>query len=77
MKEEVTEHFLEIDPDCAKDVDAILYNITKEIVRDKIINRGIRPDGRSMEQIRPYGAKLVCCPARTAAPCLPAARPRL
>ena len=48
VKEEVTEHFLEVNPDCAKDVDAILYNLTKEIVRDKIINRGIRPDGRTM-----------------------------
>lgn len=62
VKQEVTEHFLEIDPDCAKDVDAILYNITKEIVRDKIINRGIRPDGRSMEQIRPIWCEVGLLP---------------
>ena len=62
VKQEVTEHFLEIDPDCAKDVDAILYNITKEIVRDKIINRGIRPDGRTMEQIRPIWCEVGLLP---------------
>lgn len=62
VKEEVTEHFLEVNPDCAKDVDAILYNLTKEIVRDKIINRGIRPDGRTMEQIRPIWCEVGLLP---------------
>ncbi|MDO4568186.1 MAG: polyribonucleotide nucleotidyltransferase [Clostridia bacterium] len=40
-------------PGCAKDVDSILYGFTKEIVRDKIINKGIRPDGRGYTDIRP------------------------
>ena len=53
VKQETIEAFAESYPDSAKDIDAILYNITKEIVRDKIINRGIRPDGRKMEEIRP------------------------
>ncbi len=53
VKKEAVEHFAEQFPESAKDVDAILYNLTKEVVRDKIINRGVRPDGRSMEQIRP------------------------
>ncbi len=53
VKKETVEHFAEQFPESGKDVDAILYNITKEIVRDKIINRGVRPDGRKMDEIRP------------------------
>ena len=62
VKAEVTEHFAENFPDSAKDVDAILYNITKEIVRDKIINRGIRPDGRKQEEIRPIWSEVGILP---------------
>ncbi|MCI6967324.1 polyribonucleotide nucleotidyltransferase [bacterium] len=62
VKTEVTEHFAENFPDSAKDVDAILYNITKEIVRDKIINRGIRPDGRKQEEIRPIWSEVGILP---------------
>ena len=40
-------------PDDGKDIDAILYNMTKEVMRDKIINKKIRPDGRGQEEIRP------------------------
>ncbi len=53
VKQEAIEHFSEAFPESAKDVDSILYNLTKEVVRDKIINHGVRPDGRTMEQIRP------------------------
>ena len=62
VKTEVTEHFAENFLDSAKDVDAILYNITKEIVRDKIINRGIRPDGRKQEEIRPIWSEVGILP---------------
>ena len=53
VKEETTAHFAEAYPDSEKDVDSILYTLTKEIVRDKIINRHIRPDGRKQDEIRP------------------------
>lgn len=53
VKAETIEHFAGEYPDSAKDIDAILYTVTKEIVRDKIINHGVRPDGRSYEDIRP------------------------
>lgn len=53
LKEETIAHFEEEYPDCAGDVDTVLYDIKKEIVRDKIINRGIRPDGRAHDEIRP------------------------
>ena len=58
VKEETIEAFSETYPDSAKDVDAILYNITKEIVRDKIINRHIRPDGRALDEIRPIWSEV-------------------
>ncbi len=53
VKEEVTAAFAEEYPGSADDIDAILYSLTKEVVRDKIINKGIRPDGRKHDEIRP------------------------
>ncbi len=50
---ETKEHFAEIYPESGKDIDAILYNITKESVRAMILDEGIRPDNRSCEEIRP------------------------
>lgn len=50
---EVKEHFAEIYPDSEKTIGDILYKMTKEKVRAKIINHGVRPDGRSLEEIRP------------------------
>ena len=53
VKAETRAAFAEEYPDDAKDVDAILYNMTKEVMRDKIINKKIRPDGRAQDEIRP------------------------
>ncbi|MEA5047695.1 MAG: polyribonucleotide nucleotidyltransferase [Eubacteriales bacterium] len=53
VKAEVVEAFQAEYPESAKDIAAILYSITKEIVRDKIINKKIRPDGRAQDEIRP------------------------
>ena len=53
VKAETVEAFKEEYPDSVKDIGAILYAITKEVVRDKIINRKIRPDGRAQDEIRP------------------------
>jgi polyribonucleotide nucleotidyltransferase len=53
MTEDVMAHFAEEYPDSGKDIDSVLYAMRKEIVRDKIINRGIRPDGRRQDEIRP------------------------
>ena len=50
---ETKEHFAEIYPDNGKDIDAILYNITKEQVRGMILDEGIRPDNRKLTEIRP------------------------
>ncbi len=53
VKTETFEHFAETYPDAEKDIDSVLYLIQKEIVRDKIINHEIRPDGRKYTEIRP------------------------
>jgi len=50
---EVSEHFAEIYPDDMKAVGQVLYNIKKETVRHKILYKGIRPDGRKPNEIRP------------------------
>ncbi len=62
VKQETIEHFAEEYPDSAKDIDMILYNITKEIVRDKIINKKIRPDGRAQDEIRPIWSEVGILP---------------
>ena len=62
VKQEVIEHFAEEYPDSAGDIDMILYNLTKEIVRDKIINRKIRPDGRAQDEIRPIWSEVGILP---------------
>lgn len=58
VKEQTLAQFAEEYPDSAKDIDAILYALTKEIVRDKIINKGIRPDGRKQDEIRPIWSEV-------------------
>ncbi len=62
VKEETIANFAETYPDSAADIDAILYNLMKEILRDKIINKGIRPDGRSHTQIRPIWSEVGILP---------------
>ncbi len=47
------EYFAEIYPESKKDINAILYNITKEEVRAMILDEGIRPDNRKLDEIRP------------------------
>lgn len=50
---DVLAHFAESHPDKTADIENILYEIRKELVRDRIINKGIRPDGRAFNEIRP------------------------
>ena len=62
VKDDTIAQFAEEFPDSAKDIDNILYGFTKEIVREKIINKGIRPDGRTYEQIRPIWCEVGILP---------------
>ncbi len=50
---ETKEHFAEIYPENEKDIASVLYNITKECVRAMILDEGIRPDNRKLDEIRP------------------------
>ncbi len=53
VEKETKEHFAEVYPEYGKDIDSILYNITKEQVRGMILDEGIRPDNRKLNEIRP------------------------
>ena len=61
MKETIAQYEEEY-PDSAGDVDNVLYAIKKEIVRDKIINKGIRPDGRAHDEVRPIWCEVGVMP---------------
>ena len=50
---DVKEHFAETFPEKEREIGDILYKMTKEKVRAKILNKGIRPDGRKLTEIRP------------------------
>ena len=53
VNEQIYSHFLEIFPEETKQIGDVIYKITKETVRFKILNDGIRPDGRKTTEIRP------------------------
>jgi polyribonucleotide nucleotidyltransferase len=49
----VKEHFAEVNPEVLPSIGDILYKMTKEKVRAQILTKGIRPDGRKTNEIRP------------------------
>ncbi len=53
VEKDCLEHFSEIYPDMGREIIDSLYYITKEKVRAKITNNGVRPDGRTLTEIRP------------------------
>ncbi|MCD8206011.1 MAG: polyribonucleotide nucleotidyltransferase [Clostridia bacterium] len=53
VEKETLEHFAEIYPDSEKEIKDSLYYITKEKVRQKVYDTGIRPDGRTLTEVRP------------------------
>ncbi|MBD5100050.1 MAG: polyribonucleotide nucleotidyltransferase [Clostridiales bacterium] len=53
LDKDVFAHFAEQFPDGKKDIAETLYAMKKAKVRAKILEKGIRPDGRSLEEIRP------------------------
>lgn len=52
-EEEVQEHFAEIFPDSKWYISDALYYIKKEVMRNKILDHGVRPDGRTVDEVRP------------------------
>ncbi len=59
---DVHEHFAEIFPDNAREINDTLYKLKKEIVRDMIFNKGVRPDGRKLTDIRPIWCEVGMLP---------------
>ncbi len=53
VKADVIAHFSEEYPDSAKEIDGIIYDMTKKVVRRKITEDGVRPDGRKLNEVRP------------------------
>ncbi len=60
--QDVEEHFLEKYPDKQKEFSQVLYNMKKEKVRYKILHKGIRPDGRKTNEIRPIWCEVGLLP---------------
>jgi len=52
-EKEILEHFASIYPDNAREIKDSIYYLTKEKVRAKIFDKGIRPDGRGLKDVRP------------------------
>ena len=50
---DIIEHFAEIYPDQMREVKDSIYYIVKGIVRAKIFDHEIRPDGRKLKEVRP------------------------
>ena len=62
VNEEALLFFSEKYEENLKDVEAVLYEITKEQVRDLIINHKIRPDDRKLDEIRPISVEVGLLP---------------
>ncbi len=62
LKDVINEHFSEIYPDNMMDVNHVVYNIQKEIVRKMVMDEKRRPDGRGFEEIRPISCDVSLLP---------------
>lgn len=62
LKNEITEIVLEKYPDTEKDISEVFELIMKEEVRKQIIEKGIRPDNRKLDEIRPISCEVGLLP---------------
>ena len=69
VEQEVQEHFAELYPEKAREISDALYAIKKETMRRKILDYGVRPDGRGVF-VCPH-SRLGCVYPRTDAGYLP------
>ena len=58
----VKEHFATQFVDREREIGDVLYKLTKEIVRNKILNDNVRPDGRKLTEIRPIWCEVGVLP---------------
>lgn len=61
-KEETVAALLEQFPDRQSEIEDALYYLNKEVMRAKILNEGIRPDGRKVTEIRPIWCEVGVLP---------------
>ncbi len=61
-KADIQAHFAEIFPDMTRQINDVLYKMKKEKVRARILNEGVRPDGRKLEEIRPIWCEVGMLP---------------
>ena len=59
---EIQEHFAEIYPDGKRNIADVVYAMKKEKIRGRIIDKGIRPDGRKLDEIRPIWCEVGMLP---------------
>lgn len=62
MNKDVLAHFEEKYPESEREILDTLYKIKKEVMRKKIINEGVRPDGRKLDEIRPIWCEVGILP---------------
>jgi len=60
--EKILANFAEKYPDCEREILDTVYKIKKETMRSKIINDGVRPDGRKVDEIRPIWCEVGILP---------------
>lgn len=60
--ENVFAHFAEKYPDQEREIGDTMYKIKKQVMRAKIINEGVRPDGRKLTEIRPIWCEVGVLP---------------
>ncbi|NPV42990.1 MAG: polyribonucleotide nucleotidyltransferase [Firmicutes bacterium] len=60
--ENALQHFEETYPEKEKEIKDVLYKLLKEEVRRMIIQEGIRPDGRALDEIRPISCEIGILP---------------
>ncbi len=56
------EHFAEIDEERVEEVEEIVHKLLKKEVRELIIKEKVRPDGRTIDEIRPLSSQISILP---------------
>lgn len=62
VKADILAHFAETFPEKEREIGDVLYKIKKEKVRAHILENGVRPDGRKLEEIRPIWCEVGVLP---------------
>lgn len=62
LEKEVMEHFKDVFEGRENEIADVLYKMKKEKVRAMILNKGIRPDGRKLTEVRPIWCEVGILP---------------